>query len=484
MSAADWSGRTIYLALILVVGALFALRLSGPSNLTDNDQERPASYVLDALRNDHWIIQRDWTGDIASKPPVYTWLAALASLPGGELTLFTLYLPCALAVLGASLLVAGTVARRVDRKAALLAGLFTAANPLSAKLVALARTDAVFLFTVTLTAILVLRAWERGRGWTWAWLAATAASLTKGPLGIFLGFAGLLSWFKSRREDAARPAGLRQIPGLLLLLGIGGGWFWLAWQVEGQALIQKMLKAELVSHVVRTDGPWPGTGLVLAPSYFLARFAPWSLLAAYGIWIALRHPDPRPEARRLQRFAAAWLLAGLLALGLASHQRGDLVAPLLPAGAILAALPAARALAAWSLNRLITLAVVVGIGFGLGLQWQHQSAGRSRRVFEETRGLAELAGRFRKAGGDPDRLVHTDSPFALQFFLNTMHPATTPSRAAERLRQSPEWSVATTRRDLLQASLPPGAGILRTLAAWPESGAPRVEIVILDRTAP
>src|SRR5205085_4348258 len=57
----------ISLSWVLVVAgavALWAVRLTGPPDLMNWDQERPSAYVLDAVRNGHWACQRDWTGDI------------------------------------------------------------------------------------------------------------------------------------------------------------------------------------------------------------------------------------------------------------------------------------------------------------------------------------------------------------------------------------------------------------------------------------
>lgn len=108
-------------ALLWAVGiALFLVRLGSPSDLTDNDQERPASYVLDVVCNGHWIVQRDAVGEITSKPPLYTWLAATASLAAGGASRFTLYLPCGLAVLGTALLIGNAARTRFGTLAGLL----------------------------------------------------------------------------------------------------------------------------------------------------------------------------------------------------------------------------------------------------------------------------------------------------------------------------------------------------------------------------
>lgn len=477
--------------LLLFTGLAFLflfLRLGGPSNLTDNDQERPASYVLDALQNGHWAVQYDWTGDITSKPPLYTWIVAGLSLAAGGASRWTLYLPCTLAMLGSALLIARSARAAFGSRAALLAGVFLLANPLSAKLVALARTDALFTFCVTLTATLAHGAWERQQqgprrgprtgargGWLQAWLGATLATLTKGPLGLILGFAGLLAAFRERRDGTRAPWSKTHLAGLGLLLLLAGGWFWLAYRAAGDPLIAKMIRSELVGHAVNRSGAIPGTGLVLVPAYFLSRFVPWSLLAFWGLAWALRRPETRPEARLLQRFAAAWLLTGIVVLGLASHQRGDLVAPLMPAGALLAAVPAARFVATWTLPRLMTLAAGVPLVLGLGIHGQHLL--HRRAIHTESEGLQQLARDFLRHGGDPGRLEHLDAPYALQFQLGTMHRAIGFEQAAQLLRTNATVAVAVVDLPRLEALLGPESAQLRTVASWPTGTEARVRIV-------
>ncbi len=459
---------------------LLGLRLGGPSNLTDNDQERPASYVLDALKNGHWAVQYDWTGDITSKPPLYTWVVAGLSLVWGEASRWTLYLPCTLAMLGSALLVARSARAAFGSRAGLLAGVFLLANPLSAKLVALARTDALFTFCVTLTATLAHAAWARNRagaggGWIQAWLAATLATLTKGPLGLVLGFAGLLAAFRERRDGTRAPWSRAHLAGLALWVALAGGWFWLAYRAAGDPLIAKMIRSELVGHAVNRGGAIPGTGLVLVPAYFLSRFVPWSLLAFWGLGLAFRRPETRPEARLLQRFAAAWLVTGIVVLGLASHQRGDLVSPLMPAGALLAAIPAARWVAAWPLPRLMTVAAGVPLLFSLGIHAQHLL--HRRAIHTESEGLRRLALDFLRNGGDPERLEHLDAPYTLQFQLGTMRRAIGFEEAAQRLRTNATVAVAVSDIARLESLLGPESAQLRTVASWPPGAEARVQIV-------
>lgn len=470
--------RHILVGLFLGTVFLFALRLLGPSNLTDNDQERPASYVLDALRNGHWMVQTDWTGDITSKPPAYTWLAALVSWVLGGQSLFALYLPCALALFGSAALIAHASYRAIGSRVALWSGVFLLANPLTAKLVALARTDPLFTFSVTLTAMLTFRAWQRGRGWPWAWLAGAFATLTKGPLGLVLGFAGLAAWFWERRRGSPSPMGRGHVSGLILWCVVCLGWFWLAWRSAGDPLLKKMLGAELVQHALGEPGTLPGSGLVLAPAYYLSRFLPWSLLSLVGLGLAVRRPESNDTARQLQRFAAAWLILGLTIFGLAGHQRGDLIAPLMPAGALLAAIPVARWTATWKAKSLGLSAMALCLAIGLGSQYQHTH--KNVDVFRETQGLSALAKHFTRSGESIALLRHADAPYALQFFLGTMQLTLPVDAAARHLRDSPRNSVAIAHRAALDRELGPDAARVRVIAAWPESAPHQFQIVALD----
>src|SRR5437667_5121086 len=99
VSAVEFPWRP-FLLIAALAACLFTIRLAAPPNLLDQDQERPATYVLDAVKNGHWLCQRDLFGDITSKPPLYTWLCALTTLACGRITLFSLYLPGALAAVG------------------------------------------------------------------------------------------------------------------------------------------------------------------------------------------------------------------------------------------------------------------------------------------------------------------------------------------------------------------------------------------------
>jgi len=177
-----------------------------------------------------------------------------------RISVFTLYLPGALGAAGTAWLVWLFGRRWFGERAALVGAIAVMLSSAGVKWFGLARTDGVFAFTVTLAACLFFHAWQGGRGWTWAWLAAAAATLAKGPLGVVLAAGGLLAafWPGSRAKGERVLLNGKQLLGIALFLATTGGWLAAAWFECGQALIDKMLGTELVGHVT-TDKHFPGT---------------------------------------------------------------------------------------------------------------------------------------------------------------------------------------------------------------------------------
>ncbi|MFZ4573114.1 MAG: ArnT family glycosyltransferase [Phycisphaerales bacterium] len=360
------------LAVALLGLLAWVAHFTGPEDLHDDDQLKPAAYVLDIVRNGHWIVQTDFDGGIASKPPLYQWLAALIAVPRGVVDEWALYVPSGLGIIGAALIACIVAGRRFGADAGLCAGGAVILNTLAAKHLCLARTDALFTLCVAATAWAALDAWERGgtRRWTLFWLLAAAATMTKGPLGLVLGAGGLIAAI-SERSRTDRPA-LKgsHIPGVLCFLAICGGWFWLAVATGGQPVIDKLIGRELVGHAVAAES---GKGLLSRPYqpllYFLARFLPWSPIALLSLVRVWRKPAAAGPDRRLERFCFWWVVLGLVVFSIPGHQRADLLLPLLPGAAVLVGRALAertrplgharRAAIAWS----VAVIGIAGIGW-------------------------------------------------------------------------------------------------------------------------
>jgi 4-amino-4-deoxy-L-arabinose transferase-like glycosyltransferase len=131
-------------AIAALAVLIFIIRLTAPPNLLDQDQERPSSYVLDAVKNGNWLCQRDLEGFITSKPPVWTWISAGATIAYGRINEFTLYLPGALGLFGIACLLFIYGRRYYGADVALIAAVASMLTSAGLKGFGLARTDAVF----------------------------------------------------------------------------------------------------------------------------------------------------------------------------------------------------------------------------------------------------------------------------------------------------------------------------------------------------
>ena len=454
--------------LILLVLGLFAVRLMAPSNLMDKDQERPASYVLDVLKNGHWICQTDWMGSITSKPPLYTWLSALFALLFERFDRFTLYLPSALSVLFLALLIRASGGKRFSPVAGFLGALVFFLSPISTRLSVMARTDSLFTLMIVLTALAAFRSWEKGGGWIWFWLAAAAATLTKGPLGILIGAMGLLAVFWEQRRGTPLPLRGAHLSGILVFFLLTVGWFGLAFLDMGQPVVDKMIFSELISQAVRANREKVlEFNYLNSTIYFLHRFGPWSVVACIGLWRVFRHPAVDVSERRYERFLTCWLLGGLLVFSLAPHQRGDLVYPIIPPAALLAGREMGRWFAKFSPRALFVAASAVSVLIFSVFTYYFLVVWTAEKLVIQTEGMRTLAGEIQKKTDKDIPLIYVDAPYTLQFFLNTMKLIVPPEEAARQLAGTNAVYVAVCNATDFTSRL---NSPVHTVARWPETG--------------
>jgi 4-amino-4-deoxy-L-arabinose transferase-like glycosyltransferase len=474
MKPKTFSTLGLILLTLLVLG-LFAVRLMAQSNLMDKDQERPASYVLDVLKNGHWICQTDWMGSITSKPPLYTWLSALFALPFERFERFALYLPSALSVLLLVLLIRASGGKRFSPVAGFMGALIFILSPISARLAVMARTDSLFTLMIALTALAAFRSWEKGGGWIWFWLAAAAASLTKGPLGVLVGAMGLLAVFWENRRGTPLPLRGSQLPGILVFFLLTVGWFGLACLDMGRPVVDKMIFSELISQAVRANREKVFEfNYFNSTIYFLHRFAPWSVVACIGLWRVFRHPAVDVSERRYERFLTCWLLGSLTVFSLAPHQRGDLVYPIIPPAAILAGREMEKWFSKFSPKALFAAtSAVAAIVFSV-FAYYYFVFWQTDPLVIRTEGMRRLAGEIREKIGDEAPVVYVDAPYSLQFFLNTMKVVVPAEEAARQLAGSNTVYVAVCNTaDVISRLNSP----VHTVARWPETGEAFVTIL-------
>ncbi len=459
--------------LTVVATALFAIRLAGQPNYMDNEY-RLGAFVLNAIQGGNWLTPHDLSGSMY-KPPMLTWLSALVSLPTGHVSPFSLYLPTALATLGAAWLIFASAGESFGWRAGLFGALAYLLSFVASHQMATARWDGLFAFMVVLTALAGFRAWTSGRGWTVFWLAAAAATLTKGPLGLLLAAFGFFAIPWERRSGRWLPPRGSHAVGIALFLLVTVGWFGAAYWRMGSHLLDDMFRDEFVGHMVMHS---PGHRFWKVPNDFLTNFLPWSLLTIVGLWRVVWSPAADDRARRFERFCFCWLVAGLVLFAISPHNPSRLLDPLFPAAAILAGRELDR-LAQHLQPRWVTVACAAAIVVGLtALAVQARHFERHSGKTKETCAMFDLRRSVEAAVGTGFPLSYAvDVPFAAQLAFDTMRPTLTFRRAAALLRGAAPTYVVVRDVSHLRRSLGRHAPPLHEVAACSVGGATYLRVV-------
>src|SRR5262245_28998293 len=301
--------------------------------ITTRGEAREGLVVRELVGNSDWVLPRR-QGVIASKPPLYHWLAAALVRATGWSDA-AVRLPSTLA---AWVMVVETFAVGVllgNRWAAWLAVIILFSTWGFWRSATEARVDMLFAACVAGAiasfAWWVIRGAPRGR-LLW-WLAATAAVLTKGPAGLVLPALVAIAFFFSRREPR-RLYALWSWPAATVALLVTGGWYAAAMLRGGRDFLAVHVK----ENVARFTGggefaPTRTLSWLMMPRYFLGHLAPWNLAIPVDLrrwWLGERDA----VARRLLH---CWWLSVLGFFSLAAGKRSVYLLPLYPPIALLAA---------------------------------------------------------------------------------------------------------------------------------------------------
>ena len=456
------------LALSAFGAALFALRLAAPPNFSTNEW-RLAAYVVDVLDNGRWLTQTDTLGEIASKPPLLTWLSALAALPTGRVGPVALYWPSAFATIatGWVLLIAGRAG--AGGRAGFLAAASYLASYAAFEQMRSARYDGLLALPVALGAMAAWRAWRTGRGWAWFWAAGAVGTLVKGPLALVLSSTGLLAALWERKS--ARHAGARggHAIGVATYVLVTGGWLALAWWQAGAPLMDKLFQRELLAHAVGGVDRvprWQASGLLVPGWTLLMIFAPWSIAAVAGAIRAVARPAADTEARAFERFALLWLVVGVLIFSVAAHHRDRLIYPVVPAAALLAGLELDRWTRRLPAAHLLRGAAALGVLLLALVALHPHLAGlpREERATVDARALAR-----KLEGPGPGRfpLTYVDPGGPLQVWLGTRRTVVSAERAVRLLSGPVPAFVVAEPGSWADRSL---GGVGSEIAHWPRTG--------------
>ena len=446
----------------LTLGTVLAVRVGGPSDLYDNDQPKTVAYTADIVLHDRWVLPRDHMpskddvhdGRPATKPPMYNWIGAAAVGLTGRWDEWVLKLPSMLGgmvTLGVCSGMGVYLIRRRDDgplPGDVIAGDCKAAMATVApacwlscyatmKLIYTARPDMVltgFMIGAWAAGTVAMDRWTKAtagggpesggkrRGTFIAsvvfWLCVAGAALTKGipallPL-VYVAVSAKLVHGRWRAVNAVQWWG--GVPVAVLLVG---GWLWAAYRVEPGHFMDVFVMREVVDRAGEGGmGQWFGT-LWRLPAWFMARFAPWSVLVVLMLLHVGRHVRAQRWFRHRLGPGGLWVLLVIGFMSLSSGKRADYLAPAYPAAATLAGYWLIVVAAKHGMNafRATLLAMLVATGLGV-YQMRGSSAAKS--------GLGTAVVRFakevrREVGGESVVFERTGyNP--LQTLLGRMQP--------------------------------------------------------------
>jgi 4-amino-4-deoxy-L-arabinose transferase-like glycosyltransferase len=441
-------------ALVVVAGLLVVLALVGPPNLLSNDQEKPAGYVADIIHNGSWLLQRDQTDDVASKPPLQNWLSALAVMAVGRdghglLTEAGLRLPSLLAVLATAALIFRMVRSSLGRRAACLAALAFLLSMPALRMVGLVRTDPLFTLLVAASAWGVLALTQARAPWWPVGLLLLLAAMTKGPLALLLATIGLLGVISANRPAPAprlRVWGPRLAAALVLPLAGTLLWFLVAILTEGHDVWNKLIRQELVGLAVHAEesGPSKARTLFLPLVFLIPRWAPWSVVTLVGLVLLARDWT---RAHPVLRFSAVWFLGGMAIFMAGAHHRMDHLYPLLPAAALIVGWTLDQGLRRGPWARGLSWVVLVVGGFIFLGSWASRFSPNDlniRRSMACRQGALTLV-QLARPGEEPQFVVR-NAPQAVQFYLGINRPAIDHDLADRVLLETSETLVLSRER--------------------------------------
>ena len=383
--------RWSYLVLIVSVTLISGARFFADTDLHERDQPKTVGYTADMVINHRWILPRDPLGLAATKPPMYNWIGAVAVLAVGRFDDWVLRIPSLLAgflMLPMVIWMATHLARggQVEpatsasppdraRDIAVVAGMCWVANYAVGVLYFEARPNMVLVAFMTGAWILATVAMESatGSGGTGRpkrfavalglWLCVAGAALSKGPAALLsVLYVPLAARLIYRSRLALWRTGI--VWGLPLAVSLVGLWIYLAWRVEPDHVIKRLLGREMFGRVINRDGPSTIPRHLLAfwqPTvYYIRDLLPWSifmLLALYDI-------GPRRWFRHRLAPAILWLLLAVVFFSLLGNKKATYMAPAYAAGAIITAywlltIERVMRLSAWKISVLGLIPVAV-----------------------------------------------------------------------------------------------------------------------------
>ncbi|MEK7241327.1 MAG: glycosyltransferase family 39 protein, partial [Planctomycetota bacterium] len=307
-------GRSLKLALVMICLTLYLPHLGG-RDLWAGRETLYAQVARETLQG-NWIVPH-FNGEIYfNKPPLYFWLIALASLPVGDVTEFTLRLPSALSAIGTVLVVFSLGEVLIGAGGGFLAGLILASSPEFQKYACVAKLEMLLTFFVTASLACFyfgLTSTSHKRWYfLWGWCFLALSVLTKG-IGIIL-IPPVLGLYLLSRRELYRWRETEPFLGGLLFIFLLLGWLLPAQLYGGMGYTGGMM-----GHFGHHAGkPINFFKPVFYTTEVLVGMLPWSLvlIALYAYW-----KRGEPGGGESLRFPVVWFLATFVLFSISMEKR-------------------------------------------------------------------------------------------------------------------------------------------------------------------
>lgn len=324
---------------LLIAAAILVFHLSilPRTTLFDRDEPRFAQAAVEMAESSNWLYPTV-AGEVrAQKPILIYWLmgASVRLFGAGS---FAVRLPSAIALTVTALATWWIGRRLLGARAATVAMVMVALNPMALVEGTAATADATLLAltTIAMAAVVARLTAPAALAPALAFAGATAgALLAKGPAGLLAAAAAAVIFWRLRASPDARRGAFEFGAAALAALAVFAWWFTAADRATGGAFMRVGVRQEILQRIVT---PLEGHGASLAawmalyPATILIGFAPWSplLVAAWrSTWTARR--DERP----VHLILAAWILVPAALFAVVATRLPHYLLPIWPALALM-----------------------------------------------------------------------------------------------------------------------------------------------------
>jgi 4-amino-4-deoxy-L-arabinose transferase-like glycosyltransferase len=314
--------------LIVLSGMLFFFKL-GSFSLYDAAETTYGEFTKQIRLTGDWITMH-YNGEIIfDKPPLYFWLATLATyiFGFGEFAIrFWAALSGVFTVLVTYYLGKSFYNQRVGFFSAIIA--MTSFQFLIQSRIA--EIDILLVFFITLSFLFFWQGYHTKKpNFYWLFYAAMAfGTLTKGVIGAALPITAIFLFLLFRKEPN-RIREMQILPGIVIYFLIASPWYIAEWYLHGQRFTDFVLGFLFLSRfkgvVAGHPGPWYYYFLAL-----LLGFAPWSHFLPYSLWKTWKNKLNSPELLSL-----CYIIPVFIVFSIAKTKLPNYVLPLYPFLAIM-----------------------------------------------------------------------------------------------------------------------------------------------------